>query len=96
MKAAVLKSPPHISDSLPAETDLIVISVFRKQVEVNIVSALGQQRLQILRAANVTHQQWSMCYIHLDQLTEGRPLLRIIVPAVKHHVVNFSDKDKID
>ena len=48
MKAAVLKSPPHISDSLPTETDLIVISVFRKQVEVNIVSALGQQRLQIL------------------------------------------------
>ena len=57
MKAAVLKSPSHISDSLPAETDLIVISVFRKQVEVNIVSALGQQRLQILRAANVTHKQ---------------------------------------
>ena len=57
MKAAVLKSPPHISDSLPAETDLIVISVFRKQVEVNIVSALGQQRLQILRAANVNHKQ---------------------------------------
>ena len=57
MKAAVLKSPPHISDSLTAETDLIVISVFRKQVEVNIVSALGQQRLQILRAANVTYKQ---------------------------------------
>ena len=57
MKAAVLKSPPHISDSLPAKTDLIVISVFRKQVEVNIVSALGQQRLQILRAANVNYLQ---------------------------------------
>ena len=31
-----------------------------------------------------------LCYIHLDQLGEGGPLLGIIVPAVKHHVVNFS------
>ena len=38
----------HISDSLPAEADFIVVSVLRKEVEVNIVSALGQQSLQIL------------------------------------------------
>ena len=36
-------------DPLPAEADLVVISVLREQVEVNIVSALGQQSLQILR-----------------------------------------------
>ncbi len=29
-------------------------------------------------------------YCHLDQLGKGWPLLRVIVPAVKHHVVNFS------
>ena len=42
-------SCPRSSDPLPAEADLVVVSVLREQVEVNIVSALGQQRLQILR-----------------------------------------------
>mgnify|MGYP006975532334 CR=1 FL=1 len=44
---------PHVSDSLPAEADFIVVSVLGEEVEVNIVSALGQQSLQILRRANV-------------------------------------------
>ena len=50
-------SYPRSSDPLAAEADLVVVSVLREQVEVNIVSALGQQTLQILRAANVNHKQ---------------------------------------
>ena len=52
MKAAVLKySHPRLdfSDPLPAEADLVVISVLGEEVEVNIVSSLGQHTLQILK-----------------------------------------------
>lgn len=54
MKAAVLKYFHPIlecsdSDPLPAEADLVVISVFGEEVEVNIVSSLGQHTLQILK-----------------------------------------------
>ena len=47
MKAAVLRFH-QTSDPLPAEADFIVVSMLWEEVEVNIVSALGQQSLQVL------------------------------------------------
>ena len=39
------------SHPLPAEADLVVVAVVGEEVEVNIISPLRQQRLQILKQA---------------------------------------------
>ena len=41
-----------MSDPLPTEAHFIVIPVLREEVEVNVVSALGQEGLQVLKHDN--------------------------------------------
>ena len=62
-------------------------------IQINVVSTSCQQGLQVLQIIVVIYQtslQPRLSLTHLDQVSKGWPLSRILVPAVKHHVVDLS------
>ena len=62
----------------------------RKLVQINVIRSLGQEGLQILEMKSYILSLTSEYLTDLDQACEGWSLTGIFIPAVEHHVVNFS------
>ena len=58
-----------MSDPLPTEAHFIVIPVLREEVEVNVVSALGQEGLQVLKRENINNKNLKLKFSIISNIT---------------------------